>query len=116
MVNPSRDPNSTPFTFINDASELPKLAEAITNSIRVAVDTETYKGPTFTDGTWSNIRVASVAVKYADSTYATIAIDYRDVPASEMKKVLALINVADAWNANFDDRVLRLIEDRKSVV
>lgn len=110
MVNPSRDPNSTPFTFIDDVSQLPKLAEAITNSIRVAVDTETYKGPTFTDGVWSNIRVASVAVKYADGTYASFAIDYRDVPASEMKKVLALIDVADAWNANFDDKVLRLID------
>lgn len=108
MAKPSRDPHSVPFTFINDVSGLPKLKEAILKSVRTAVDTETYKGPTFFDGAWSSIRVASVAVKHLDGSYESFVIDYRDAPAEGIKEIFALIGQADAWNANFDDRVLRL--------
>lgn len=106
--SPNRNPSEVKNTFIDSAEKLPILSEAISKSVRVAVDTETHKGSSFFDGIWSALRVISLAVKYADNTYEAFVIDYRDIDSSDLAPVMASIEVADAWNADFDDRVMKL--------
>jgi DNA polymerase-1 len=72
------------------------------------VDTETHDASTFEDGLWSALRIVAVAVRYEDDSYEAFVIDTRDVSPAEIAPVVATITVADAWNANFDDRVMEL--------
>ncbi len=95
--------------MITDPDHIPALAEVVGRASRVAVDTETHAATTFvSDGMWSALRVISLAVRNPDGTYEKFVIDMRDVPADRIAAVMATIEVADAWNANFDDRVLQL--------
>lgn len=103
-----KDPSSVEFTLIAHPSALGALDAAITKSVRVAVDTETHNAITLDDGTWASLRVVSVAVKYEDGTYEAFVVDVRDVSTAALAPVLSKITVADAWNANFDERILRL--------
>jgi len=108
MTNPLWDPSRYPITFINDPDQLSLLSAAIGRAERVAVDTETHAESSFEDGLWSALRIVAVAVRYAADQYEAFVVDARDVPATALAPVLATIEVADAWNANFDDRVLEL--------
>lgn len=108
MTTPHWDPSGFPITFINSPDRLTLLSDAIGRAERVAVDTETHAASSFEDGLWSALRIVAVAVRYADDQYEAFVIDARDVPVADIAPVLATIEVADAWNANFDDRVLEL--------
>jgi DNA polymerase-1 len=103
-----RDPNEVPASFISTPAELAPLADALRAAVRVAVDTETHKAVTFFDGAWAALRVISVATKDANGNYAAFVIDARDVGPEHVAPVMELVEEADGWNANFDDRVLRL--------
>jgi len=108
MTTPHWDPSGFHITFINSPDRLTLLSDAIGRAERVAVDTETHDASSFEDGLWSALRIVAVAVRYTDDRYEAFVIDARDVPAADIAPVLATIEVADAWNANFDDRVLEL--------
>lgn len=102
------NPDNHTITFINNASQLPDLAHNLSLATRVAVDTETHSGTVFEDGLWSALRVISIALRLADGSYVAYVIDARDVPTQALAPVMKSIKLADAWNANFDDRVLDL--------
>lgn len=101
MLSTSRDPTTVPCTFINDAHQLKALDQAIRNSVRVAIDTETpIDGPMA-----QRLRVASIATRDASGHERAFVVDARDVDATLLAPIFADV-VADAWNASFDARVL----------
>lgn len=108
MEDSTWDPSGYPITFIVSADRIPLLADALARAERVAVDTETHSATTFDDGLWSALRIVAVALKHTDGSYEAFVVDVRDVPTSALAPVLGKIENADAWNANFDDRVLEL--------
>lgn len=101
------EPHKVPVRRIGSPSQLPELASAIADASRVAVDTETHDARVV-DGMWVALRVVSVATRAKDGTLQSFVIDFRDVPAEALAPVLGMIMEADAWNANFDDRVCRI--------
>lgn len=106
MTTPLRDPSSVPVTFINRTEQLGVLHDAVTRSVRVAVDTETHAGKILANGMWAALRVISVACRFDDDSYHAYVIDVRDIPVEYLEPVMSAIDVADAWNANFDSQVL----------
>jgi len=90
-----------PATFISHASELQDLADELRGAARVAIDTETPISANF-DGL---MRVMSVATRRPDGTERSFVVDVRDVHAPLLAPLLDGIT-ADAWNANFDARVV----------
>lgn len=108
MTQPFWDPSAVPVTFINRTEQLAELQRGITSAVRVAVDTETHDATSFLDGLWSALRVIAVATKDAAGSYHAYVVDVRDVDTSALAAVMGTIPSADAWNANFDQRVLRL--------
>ncbi len=90
-----------PCTFLNDASQLPDLERALADSERVAIDTEVP-----IDGPRKHLlRVMSVAVRATDGSEQAFVVDARDLDPTQLASVLSGVT-ADAWNANFDARVL----------
>lgn len=108
MTTTPRDPSKVPVTFINRAEGLGELADAVQRAERIAVDTETHAGKLLEDGLWAALRVISVACRFSDGSYRAFVIDVRDIPAAALAPVMGRIEVADAWNANFDDQILEL--------
>lgn len=109
-ATPNRDPASVPVSLINTKEGLDELSGVLRRSVRTAVDTETHKA-LIVDGIWAALRVISYAVKLpcADGfEYQAYVVDFRDVPAEALAPVHDLIEVADAWNANFDARVTKI--------
>lgn len=102
------DPTTVPITLINRPDQLPELAAAVSSGLRFAVDTETHAETSFANGLWSKLRVIAIAVKDADDSYRGFVVDARDIPISDLAPIMAAIPEADAWNANFDQSVLRL--------
>ena len=102
------DPSTVRITLVNDDASLSELAAAIDAGVRFAVDTETHDATTFADGLWSAVRVISVAVADGDGEIRSFVIDVRDIPTARVAPVLARLDNVDGWNANFDQRVLRL--------
>ena len=96
-----RDPADVPCTFISDAADLPLLDQALRSAVRVAIDTETpIDGPMA-----QRLRVASVATRDAAGVEHAFVVDARDVDPTLMAPLLVGVT-ADAWNANFDARVM----------
>lgn len=108
MTKSTRDPAMVPVTFINRSEQLSELSDAVSRSLRTAVDTETHAGKVLDDGIWAALRVISVACHLPDDSYQAFVIDVRDIPVEALKKVMSLIKQADAWNANFDEQILDL--------
>lgn len=97
----SRDPADVPCTFINDARDLELLAAALQSAVRVAIDTETpIDGPMA-----RQLRVASIATRDQAGTELAFVVDARDVDPTLLGPLFATVT-ADAWNANFDARVI----------
>ena len=97
----TRDPADVPCTFISDAVDLPLLEVALRSAVRVAIDTETpIDGPMA-----QQLRVASVATRDASGVERAFVIDARDVDPTLLAPILRGVT-ADAWNANFDARVM----------
>lgn len=110
MQRVARDPSSVPVHLVNTPEQLRVLADAIRASDRIAVDTETHNA-TVHFGVWSALRVVSYAVRTpgpAGPEYQAFVVDFRDVPAHALAPVHRLIEVADGWNAEFDDLVTTL--------
>lgn len=97
----NRDPADVPCTFISDAADLPLLDASLRSAQRVAIDTETpIDGPMA-----QQLRVASVATRDAQGVEQAFVIDARDVDPTLLAPLLKGVT-ADAWNANFDARVM----------
>ena len=97
----TRDPADVPCTFISAAVDLPLLDAALQSAVRVAIDTETpIDGPMA-----QQLRVASVATRDAAGVEQAFVIDARDVDPTLLAPLLRGVT-ADAWNANFDARVM----------
>lgn len=90
-----------PCTFVHHASQLPELERALAGAKRVAIDTEVpIAGPKK-----HLLRVMSVAVRTRDGSEQAFVVDARDLDPTRLAAVLDGVT-ADAWNANFDARVL----------
>lgn len=108
MTTTTWNPDTYPVIFVNNENHLSALAAKLAKATRVAVDTETHAAAQFEDGLWAALRVISIALKMPDDSYEAYVIDVRDMPSKPLSDVMATITMADAWNANFDDRVLDL--------
>ncbi len=98
-----RDPGDVPRTFVCQPSQLVDVAGWLDGSERVAIDTETpIDGPMA-----GKMRVMSIAVRRPDGTEHAFVVDARDVTPTLLAPVLSGVT-ADAWNANFDARVIDL--------
>ncbi len=96
-----RDPADVPLRFIDSPDKLAYLADALDYSVRVAIDTETpISGPHARE-----MRVMSVATRAPDGEELAFVIDARDVDPTLLGPLLQGVT-ADAWNANFDARVV----------
>ena len=96
-----RDPHDVPCTFVNQAAQLVDIERSLVGAQRVAIDTEVP-----IDGPRKHLlRVMSMAVRQADGTEQAFVVDARDVDPTLLGPVLSGVT-ADAWNANFDARVL----------
>lgn len=105
------DAGVVPCHLIQDAADLASLAEALAGAERVVMDTETpIDGPAA-----GELRVLSVAVRAAGDPHEPHAqrvareqvfvVDARDVDPVLLAPLLDGVT-ADAWNADFDARVL----------
>jgi len=96
-----RDPHDVPCTFVNQAAQLVDIERSLVGAQRVAIDTEVP-----IDGPRKHLlRVMSMAVRQADGNEQAFVVDARDVDPTLLGPVLSGVT-ADAWNANFDARVL----------
>lgn len=96
-----RNPADVDFTFISRSEQLPILAEALGGAVNVAIDTEVpIDGPRK-----QLLRVMSVATRSSTGYEQAFVIDARDVDPLELAPMLTGVT-ADAWNANFDARVI----------
>ncbi|MEZ5230629.1 MAG: DNA polymerase [Acidimicrobiales bacterium] len=97
----NRDPGAVPSTFVHHPSQLKLLRASLADAVRVAIDTETpIDGPMA-----GQMRVMSIATRSADSVEAAFVVDARDVDPRLLAPILDGVT-ADAWNANFDARVV----------
>lgn len=95
------DPGAVPCTVVQHESQLPELRAALRTAERVAIDTEVP-----IDGPGKHrLRVMSVAVRSSERNERAFVVDVRDLDPILLAPVLAGVT-ADAWNANFDARVL----------
>ncbi|MCP3910355.1 MAG: hypothetical protein GY713_05330 [Actinomycetia bacterium] len=95
------DPASVPVTMVSDASQLPDLNAALDSAVRTAIDTETLMVP---NGIGA-LRVVSVATRDPHGEERAFVVDARDLDPALLAPVLDGRS-ADAWNADFDARVL----------
>ena len=98
---------SSPVELVTQESELSKVYADIKKSLRVAVDTETHGETSFLNGLWSKLRVIAIGIKLPGS-YKSYVVDVKDISVESLANLMATIEVADAWNANFDQAVLEL--------
>ncbi len=97
----TRDPSEVPCTFVNLPAQLDDLQRAFDGAQRVAIDTEVpIDGPKA-----GEMRVMSIAVRSATGDERAFVVDARDLDATLLAPLLAGVS-ADAWNANFDARVV----------
>lgn len=96
-----RHPADVGVTFIGSAGELDELRTALAEAERVAIDTEVpISGPKA-----GRLRVMSVATRNLLGHERAFVVDARDVDPSQIAPLLEGVE-ADAWNANFDARVI----------
>ncbi len=97
----TRDPGQVHCTYVNDPARLPVLADAIRTADRVAIDTEVpVDGPRA-----GEMRVMSIAVRGPAGRESVFVVDVRDLDPRLLGPVLTGVT-ADAWNADFDARVV----------
>lgn len=98
---------NSPIEAVVSEDQLEKVKSDISKASRVSVDTETHGETSFLNGLWSKLRVIAIGLKIEDS-YKAYVIDVKDISNDSLAQVTSLIKCADAWNANFDQEVLRL--------
>lgn len=103
----SKAVSDVPITFVA-ASDLPSFESAVSTATAMALDTETvynpeaFSGPNPSPG---ELRVISVATRNSDDLEQAWVIDVTKVDRSIIAEALNGAS-ADAWNADFDARVL----------
>ena len=97
----SRDATDVPCRFIGDPAQLAELGDAVSSATRVVIDTEV---PVSGPGA-GRLRVMSLAVRATDGTETAYVVDARDVDPTLLAPLLTGVT-ADAWNADFDARIL----------
>ena len=103
----SKAVSDVPITFVA-ASDLPSFESAVSTATAMALDTETvynpeaFSGPNPSPG---ELRVISVATRNSDAFEQAWVIDVTKVDRSIIAEALNGTS-ADAWNADFDARVL----------
>lgn len=89
------------MTFVADTTSLADLETALGNAVNAAIDTEVpIDGPRK-----GLLRVASVATRDAAGAERSFVVDARDLDPTLLAPAFTGV-VADAWNANFDARVI----------
>lgn len=97
----NRDPSAVPLRFLNQPGQLSGFRSALATAERIAIDTEVpISGPQA-----QRMRVMSVAVRMSDGTELAFVVDARDLDPTLLAPMLDGV-IADAWNANFDARVI----------
>lgn len=95
------DPSSVPVTLVVDDAGLQGLGRTLRAAVNVAIDTETpIDGPRA-----GRLRVASIATRDRAGTEHSFVVDARDLDPRRLAPLFDGV-VADAWNANFDARVI----------
>ena len=95
-----RDAAEVPTTLVTRADQLADLVTALRRAERVAIDTEVpIDGPHA-----GEMRVMSIAARHTDGEQAWV-VDARDLDPTLLQPALTGVT-ADAWNANFDARVI----------
>ncbi len=95
-----RDAGKVLCTLVHRLDQLPGLRDALAAADRVAIDTEVpIDGPGR-----GQMRVMSIATRSGDAERAFV-IDARDLDPTLLGPILTGVT-ADAWNANFDARVV----------
>ncbi len=97
----TRHPSDVPCTFVRDATQLPEIERAFATAEFIAIDTEVPIRPPKK----GELRVMSIATRATDGTEQAFVVDARDVDPTLLAPILTGIT-ADAWNANFDARVI----------
>jgi DNA polymerase I-like protein with 3'-5' exonuclease and polymerase domains len=95
-----RSAADVPCTLVDDARQLPALAQTLASAERIAIDTEV---PVDGDGA-GELRVMSIAARWGDGERVFV-VDARDIDPTLLAPILTGVT-ADAWNANFDARVI----------
>ena len=96
-----RDPSKVPCTFVNHSAQLPEIQRAFDNAEHIAIDTEVpIGGPKA-----GQMRVMSIATRSTEGSEQAFVVDARDLDPTLLAPLLNGIT-ADAWNANFDARVV----------
>lgn len=96
-----RNPHDVPCIFVNHSNQLVEIERSLAGAQRVAIDTEVP-----IDGPRKHLlRVMSMAVRQANGVEQAFVVDARDVDPTLLGPILRGVT-ADAWNANFDARVL----------
>ncbi len=86
---------------MNQPSQLCEIERCLVDALAVAIDTETpIDGPKA-----GEMRVMSMAIRMADGDEQAFVIDGRDLDPTLLAPLLTGVT-ADAWNANFDARVV----------
>jgi DNA polymerase I-like protein with 3'-5' exonuclease and polymerase domains len=112
MITPRAvDIDAVEVAIVTDSAALLALSERIAAADHVAVDTETHDAVLLRNGLWGAVRTIQIALGFITedgiSTEAFV-IDVRDADAAQVAAVLAPIENARGWNANFDEAVLKI--------
>lgn len=99
----TRSADDVPHTLVNSHDQLPHLADALTQASRLAIDTEVpISGPGA-----GQLRVMSIATRSPTGHEQAFVVDARDLDPTTLAPLLTDLTAdADAWNANFDARVV----------
>ncbi len=103
MVSRSGNPNAAtvPRLLVHRADQLPALHDALGSAERVAIDTEVpIDGPSA-----GQMRVMSIGLRQPGGAEQAYVVDARDLDPTRLAPLLDGV-VADAWNADFDARVV----------
>jgi ribonuclease D len=96
----SRSATEVPCTLVTERAQLAEMTDAVRSADRVAIDTEVpIDGPRR-----GQLRVMSIATRSGTWEQAFV-VDARDLDPTLLAPALSGVT-ADAWNANFDARVI----------
>lgn len=96
-----RNPSEVPCTFVNKPAQLDDVERCLRDAERIAIDTEVPIG----GAKAGEMRVMSIAARGREGVERAFVVDVRDLDALLLAPVLDGVT-ADAWNANFDARVV----------
>ena len=99
-----RSPGDVPVTVVTDA-QVSEFARHLRASVATAIDTETVYEPRMSEDGPGELRVVSAATRGMDGTERAWVVDVTNIGTVALAQALSGVT-ADAWNADFDARVL----------